>query len=134
MFDQLLKDWEKAAEASRQMQQEIFTHWTQPWMSAMSNAGIGTESRASQKQWMEFAIDMLNRQRESMDATYQSGVQFLQHAMRSTEVTSPEDYRRTVEELWRQMMESFKKQSETQMRDFQNWAEKSFEMAKKTAA
>src|SRR5215469_5006113 len=99
MFDQLLKDWETAAEASRQMQREIFNHWTQPWLSAASNAGVGAESRAFQKQWVEFAIDMLNRQRESMNATYQSGVQFLQHALRSTEISSPEDYRRAVEEL-----------------------------------
>ncbi len=131
MFDQLFTDWERAAEASRQMQQEMFRHWTQPWMSALSNAGTGAESRVLQKRWMEFVIDMLNRQRESIDATYQSGVRLLEHVLRTSQATSPEDYRQLTEELWRQMMDSFKTQSEAQLREFQKWAEEFFDMAQK---
>lgn len=133
MFDQLFTDWERAAEASRQMQQEMFKHWTQPWLSAISNARLGADSRAFQKRSIEFAIDMLNRQRESIDGSYQSGVQFLEHALRAAEMTSSEDYRRIVEDVWRQMMENFKNQSEAQLREFQKWAERSFEMAQKAA-
>jgi predicted ATPase len=131
MFDQLFTDWERAAEASRQMQQEMFKHWTQPWLSAVSNARVGANSRAFQKRWMEFAVEMLNRQRESIDTSYQSAVQVLEHALRAAEITSSEDYRRIVEDLWRQMMENFKNHSEAQLRDFQKWAERSFEMAQK---
>jgi hypothetical protein len=134
MFDQMFTDWERAAEASRHMQQEMFKHWTQPWLSAVSNAGAGSESREFQKRWLEFAIDMLTRQRESINVTYQSGVQLLEHALHASEINSPEDYRRIVEEFWRQMMDSFRKQSEAQLHDFQKWAEKSVEMFQKAPA
>jgi hypothetical protein len=132
MFDQMFTDWERAAEASRHMQQEMFKHCTQPWLFAVSNAGAGSEkNRELQKRWLEFAIDVLNRQRESINATYQSGIQLLEHALRANEINSPEDYRRIVEEFWRQMMDSFRKQSESQFHDFQKWAEKSVEMFQK---
>jgi hypothetical protein len=131
MFDQMFTDWERAAEASRQMQQEMFTQWTQPLLSAMSNAGIGAEGRALQKRWMEFMVDTLNRQRESIDATYQAGVELIEHALRSSETTSPEDYHQITEDLWRRMMDSYKNQSEAQVREFQKWAEKFLEMAQK---
>ena len=80
---------------------------------------------------MEFVIDMLNRQRESIDAMYQSGVQLLEHALRTGETTSPEEYRRITEELWRKMMDSFKTQSEAQLREFQKWAETFFDTGQK---
>jgi len=132
MFDQVFTDWERAAEATRQMQQEMFKHWTQPWLSALSSIGTGSEVRALQKRWLEFAIHALNRQRDSMNATYQSGIQLLEHALHASEITTPEDYRRIVEEFWRQMMESFGKQSEAQLHEFQEWTEKSFEIFHKS--
>jgi len=134
MFDQVFRDWERACEASRQMQQEMFKHWTQPWVSALSNAGGGAEGRAFQKRWMELTIEMLNKQRESLDSAYSSGIQTIEQAFRASEAKSVDEYRRIIEDLWRQMFETFKNQSEAQLRDLQKWAEKSLEFAHKAAA
>ena len=132
MFDQMFTDWERAAETSRQLQQDFFKHWTQPWLSTTSNGGVVGEGLALQKRWMEFAIEALNRQRESIDTTYQSAVRLLEATVRAAQVTSPEEYRRIFEECWSQMMENFRKQSEVQMRSFRNWTEKTLEIAKQT--
>ena len=127
MFDQVFTDWERSAEAARDMQHEMFKHWMQPWLSAVSNVGTGAESRDFQKRWMEFAIRALNRQRDSINVTYKSGIQILEHAVHASETTPTEDYRRVAEESWHKMMESFGKQSEAQLHDFQEWTDKSLE-------
>lgn len=130
MFDQMFEDFYKASESSLQMQQEIFKHWTQQWLSAQPDGREG-EFRTFQKRWGEFTVEILNKHRESIETTYKAGIQLIEQAFRTSEAKSPEDYRRIVEDLWRQLLQTFRNQSETQLRDFQKWAEKSFEMAQK---
>lgn len=135
MLDQLLEDFRKATESALQMQQEMFKHSTQQWLAAPQNAGASAEwARSLQKQWMELSIEMLNKHREALESTYRTGIQVIEQGFRVSEAKSSEEYRRIVEELWRQLLKTFMERSESQLRDLQKWTEQSFEMAQKAAA
>src|SRR5262245_9409530 len=126
MFDQLIDGVRKASESSLQMQQEMFKHWTRLFSAPTSEVSAGAEwGRGSQKRWVELGLEMLNRQREAVDAMYKSGIQIIEQTFHVTEAKSADDYRRMVEDLWRKLFDLQKEQSESQFRDFQSFYEKS---------
>jgi hypothetical protein len=99
-----------------------------------SSAGAGMEwSQTFQKRWAELAVESLNKHRESIDSTYRSGIQLIEQTFRISDVKSSADYQRTVEELWRKLLDVLKEQSEAQIRDLQTWAAKSFDMQRASA-
>ncbi len=127
MFDQMLEGFRKTSESSLQMQQDFFRQWAQQWLSTPGVAGGSTEwTRNIQKRWLDLSIEILNKHRESLDSSYRSGIQTIEQTLRVSDAKSPEDYRRTVEDLWRKSFETLKTQLEAQLREFQNLAEKSF--------
>jgi len=130
MFEQIFDSVRKASETSAQLQQEMLKQWTQTWMSVPTQPGGGIPEwgKGFQRRWAEMALEFLRKQRESMDAAYASGIQIIEQTFRVTEATNPDDYRKTIEDLWRKVFESFKDRSETQFRDFQKWSEKSAEI------
>jgi hypothetical protein len=126
MFDQLVDGVRKASESSLHMQQEMFRHWTRLWVAAAPGAaGTNEWSRTSQRRWIELGLEMLNKHRESLDATYRSGIQLIEQTFQVGEAKSSDDYRKLIEELWRKLFELQKQQAEGQFRDFQAWFEKS---------
>jgi hypothetical protein len=126
MFDQLIDGVRKASESSLQMQQEMFKHWTRMFTAPATEAGATTEwGRNSQKRWLELGVEMLNRQREAVDAMYKAGIQLIEQTFHVTEAKSADDYRRMIEDLWRKLFDLQKAQSESQFRDFQTFYEKS---------
>ena len=71
MFDLLLESFRKASESSMQVPMDILKNLTQQLPSA---SGAAMEwSKTFQKRWAEFAIESLNKHRESLDSTYRSG-------------------------------------------------------------
>ena len=136
MIDQIFEGFRKASESSLQMQQEMFRQWTQQLQAVPeSAAGLSTEwGRTFQKRWLDLALELLHKHRESLDTTYKSGIQLVEQSFRLSEAKSSEDYRKTAEDLWRKLFETYKDQSEAQFRDFQTWAERSFEMARTSEA
>ena len=127
MFDQVFEGFRKASESSLQMQQELFRHWTQQWLSTPPNAaGVSADwARNMQKRWLELTVEMLNRHRESLDTMYKSGIQLIEQSFRLSEVKSSDEYRRLMEDMWRKLFDTLKDQSENQFRDFQKWSERS---------
>ena len=125
MLDQLFETFRKASESSLHMQQDMFKHWTQQWTGASSAAGSPEWSRTYQKQ----IIDLLNKQREALDTAFKAGIQLIEQTFRAGEAKSPDEYRRTMEDLWRNLIDTFRTQTESQYREFQKWSEKSFDMA-----
>jgi hypothetical protein len=135
MLDQLVEDFRKATESALQMQQEMYRHCTQQWLAGPQNAGVSAEwARTMQKRWMEMSLEMLHKHREALESTYLSGIQVIEQTFRVSEAKSSEEYRRIVEDLWRQLLKTFMERSESQLRDFQKWAEQSFEVAQKATA
>ena len=124
MLDQLFDTFRKASESSLHMQQDMFKYWTQQFNGGAAG-NTGEWGRTYQKQ----VIDLLNKQREALDSAFKAGIQLIEQSFRATEAKSPDDYRRTMEDLWRSLIDNFKTQTETQYREFQKWSEKSFETA-----
>jgi len=135
MFDQLIDGVRKASESSLQMQQEMFKQWTRLFAGPGHDAGGAADwGRGAQKRWVELGIEMLHRHREAMDTTYRSGIQIIEQTFSVAEAKSPDDYRRTVDDLWRKLFDLQKQQSESQMRDFQTFYEKSAALAQDARA
>jgi hypothetical protein len=132
MFAQLFESFRKASEATLLAQQDVFRQWVQQWPSAPSATpgGAGEWSEAVQKRWLDSAKDTLNKQRELLDTSYRSGIEFIEQSFHVGEAKSPEEYRRLVEDLWRKLSDNFKAQSEAQFRDFQGATERWFELAR----
>jgi hypothetical protein len=134
MIDQMFDNFRKASEASLQLQQDMIRQFTQQWIYNQPVAGGAATDwgRAFQRRLFEMTIDTLNRQRESLDSAYKSGIQVLEQTYQASEARSPEEQRRKAEEIWRRLFDSFKNQQETQFQEFQKWTEKSFEFAQGT--
>ena len=131
MFDLLFESFRKASESSMQVPMDIIKNLTQQLPSA---SGAGMEwSNTFQKRWAELALESLKKHRESLDSTYRTGIQLLEQTLRVSDVKSSADYQKIVEELWRKLLDVFKEQSESQVRDLQTWAAKSFEMQRASA-
>ena len=114
-LDQMFESFRRASVSSMQMQQEMFKQWTQQFPSTPLNAaGVSAE-------WV-------NRHRESLDTMYKSLIQVIEQSSRLSDAKTPEDYKRTTEDLRHKMFETFKDQSEAQLRDFQKSAEKWFDV------
>ncbi len=126
MLDQLFDTFRKTSESTLHMQQDMFKYWTQQLTGAQNAGGnAGEWSKNYQKQ----VVDLLNKQREALDSAFKAGIQLIEQTFRASEAKSPDDYRRTMEDLWRTLIDTFKTQTETQVREFQKWSEKSFDMA-----
>jgi hypothetical protein len=135
MFDVLFEAFRKASESTGQMPLDIYKNWTKQMMAIQPNvSGASMEwTRTAQKRWAELAIESLHKQRESLDTTFRSGIQLIEQAFRLSEAKSSDDYKRVVDELSRKLLDVFKEQSESQVREFQTWAAKSIEMQQASA-
>jgi hypothetical protein len=129
MFDQLFESFRKASESSLQAQQDLFKKWAEQWPSAPLNVANVSDWTEVQKKWLESTREALDKHRSLLDSTYRSGIDVIEHAFKFSEVKSPEDYRKLVEELWRKLSDSFKAQSESQFREIQTATEKWAERA-----
>jgi hypothetical protein len=136
MFAQWFESFRKASEAALQAQQDIFKQWVQQWPSApMGSAGGTSEwNEALRRRWVESTKEALNKHRQVLDTSYHAGIQLIEQTFRVGEAKSPEEYRHMVEELWRNLSDSFKNQSEAQFRDFQAATERWFEAARNGGA
>ena len=124
MIDQIIENFRRASESSLQMQQEAFKQLSQQWSGLTpGSAGSSTDWGSSvHKRSIDLTIESMNRNCESLEQMYRSGIGLVEQALRVSEAKSPEDYRRMVDELWRKLFTTFKEQSEVQLREFQRWA------------
>jgi hypothetical protein len=132
MFD----TFRKASESWLKMQQDLFqTATSSSLFGVPQGAGVAPEwARNAQKKYVDLAAEVLERQRESVDALFKSTINLLQQTSQISEAKSSEDYRRATEDLWRSWFESVKSQSEAQFRDAQTLAGKSIEIVQKAQA
>jgi hypothetical protein len=130
MVDQVFETYRKASASFMQMQQDLIKQWAQQWPSA-SMEGAGTSSewyQRIQKRWRDFATDSLNMHRESLDSMYKAAIDLIMQAFRLSESSTPEDYQRAATELHRKMFETFKEQSEVQLKEMEKEVEKWFQL------
>jgi hypothetical protein len=142
MFDQILDNYRKAAEASLQFQQTMLRSWGQQWPGNFNlgvplppNPGAWPEQfHKAQRQVAETITDMLNKHRETLDAQYRAGIRSIEEAFRVGEAKDPEQFRKLAEELWRHSYECLKTLAESQMRDVQALMQKWCDLAAQSAS
>jgi len=136
MSDQMFDTFRKASESWLKMQQDLFQNGAQPsFFAPPQGAGVAPEwAVTAQKKCIALATEILERERESLDALFKSTINLLQQTSQISEAKSSEDYRHAAEELWRKWFESVKSQSETQFRDVQTFAGKSLEIVQNAQA
>src|SRR4051794_24745189 len=131
MFEQFLETFRRASESSMQIQQDMVKQWSQQWFTAPPG-GVSPEwGRQFQKRCLDLTLEILNKHRESIDASYKAGIQAIEEVFRTADGKSPDDYRRTAEDLWRKLFEAFRTQYETQLQEFQKFTTMSFDMAQR---
>ena len=120
------------------VQQEMMRNWAQHWTQIpgfpMPGASWAGPAQAAQKTWADGITDMLSKHRETLDAQYRAGIRTIEDAFRVGEARDPEQFRKLVEELWRQSFDCLKTVTEAQMRDFQSTMQKWFDAASQGAA
>jgi hypothetical protein len=132
MFQQSMEMLRKASEASLQFQQDLLRQWSQQWLAAPAGASA-ERARDFQKRCLGLTLEILNKHRESLDTGYKAGIQAMEETFRLAEGKSPEEYRRTAEDLWRKLFDTFRGQYETQMHELQKFASMSFDIAQNPA-
>jgi hypothetical protein len=128
MIDQVFESLRKAQESSMQMHQEMMNYWAQPWRMASSSENGQEWGRDLQRRWADLTLELLDKHRASLDSMYRGAIQVIEQSFKLAQARSAEDLRQTSEELWRKLMEVSRDQSETQLREVQRWAERSFQM------
>jgi hypothetical protein len=138
MFDQILDNYRKAAEATMRLQQDMMKNWALPWHQMpgfpMPGANWAGQVQAAQKKWADSITDMLTKHRETLDAQYRAGIRTIEDAFRVGEARDPEQFRKLTEELWRQSFECLRAVTEAQMRDLQSAMQQWCEVASQGAA
>lgn len=136
MYENLFDTYRKTSESWMQMQQDMWKSVLSQWPPhGPGPAGVGGEwNRNVQRRWIELAVEIMNRHRETLDALYRSVINVVEQSARMADAKSSEEYRRVVEDLWRKWFEGVKSQSETQFRDVQTWADKSLEIVQSAQA
>jgi hypothetical protein len=131
MFEQLFDSFLKVSESTLHAQQEFFHQWISQWpmfpiasIPSGNNVNVSEQARLFQKQWADTASALLTKQCDALDAQYRAGIRTIENVLRSSELKSPEEYRRLTEDLWRKSLEQLKQTIDGQIRDFETAIEK----------
>jgi hypothetical protein len=131
VLEDVFQNIRKAAEANLKMQQEVFQQWSQLWPVSTPQSALVDKLRDFQKQWANTVSDLARKHRETMERQYQAAIESLDAALRVTESTNPEEYRKRSEQLCRKTLDCLREVSETQLREFQDTVTKWTELATK---
>ena len=120
VVEEVFTNISKAAEANLKLQQEIFRQWTSMWpgIPAPHTAWLD-KVRDIQKQWTSAVSDLARRHRDTVDRQYQAALENLDAALRVTESSNPEEYRRRAEQLCRKTIDCMREMSEAQIKEYQ---------------
>jgi len=131
LLDDVFQNVRKAAETGLKMHQEIFQQWSH-FLPMQSPQSVAIDKmRDVQRQWATTVSDLARKHRDVMDKQYQAALESLEAALRVTESTNPEEFRRRSEQFCRKTIDCVREVSETQMREFQDAVAKWTEMATK---
>ena len=129
VFEEFFQNITKAAEANLKLQQEAFRQWTAHWPrgTPTPQTALTDKMKDFQKQWTSTVSDLARRHRDVLDQQYQAALESLDAALKVTEASNPEEFRRRSEQLCRKTIDCMREVSEAQIREFQQvvtkWSE-----------
>lgn len=137
MFVEMFDTFRKATEAAVQMQQEMVKPWlangpaaravaTLPTAEALPEAveGMVEQVQGFQKEWAGAMTDLLEKQRELVDAQFELGIQVWKDAVQVALARDPEQFRKSTETFWKASVEGVVGLARTQNGEYQELAEK----------
>ena len=133
MFEPVFESLKKATDATVKMQQELFHKWT-ALFPALPMVPAAYEPLKFQKRCVEVIGEVTRKQRESLEAQFNSGVKTVEEAFRLCEAKDPEELRTRTVELWEKTFDSLRRVYDAQARDFQTAVVKWGELVTKGAA
>ena len=133
LYGDVVQHIRNAAEANLRLQQDMLRQWSTMW------PGFTTDPKSAwlhklrdfQHQWANTVSDLARKHREVLDKQYQASLESLEEALRLTESSNPEEFRRRTEQLCRKTLECMREVSETQFKEFQEAVGKWTELATK---
>lgn len=134
VYEDVFKNFRKAAESNLKMQQEMFRHWGAlcPGFPTPQAAWLD-RVRDFQRQWDHTVSDLVREHREVLNRQYQAALESLEEALRVTESSNPAELRERTEEFCRKSLDCVREISEAQLKEFQNAVNKWSELAAKSA-
>ncbi len=137
MFAQVVDSLNKATKASVQMQHDMFQKWVKMWPGTVS-AGFPwapvlpvQQAQQMQQKWAETVTDLMQRQKEIVEASLRSGQENMEKAFKLGEAKTPEELRTKTAELWQTCLDSLRATNEAQLREFQAATEQWFQLIAK---
>ncbi len=135
VYEEVFKNIQRAAESNLKMQQELFQQWGALWPGFPTPQAAWLDKvRDFQKQWTDTISDLANKHREVLNQQYQASLDSLEEALRVAESSNPEEFRERSEQFMRKALECVRDISESQMKEFQDAANKWSEFATKATA
>jgi hypothetical protein len=128
VYEQVFDNMRKASEANLKMQQDVFRQWTTMWPGLPSPQSMWLDKmRDFQRQWGNTMSDLARQHRDTFDRQYQAALESLEEALRVSESSNPEEFRKRTEQLCRKTLDCMREASEAQMKEFQaamgKWSE-----------
>ena len=125
IFEDVFQNIRKAAEANLKLQQEAFIQWSNMWPGAPSSQPSWVDKiQKFHGKWCETVSDLAAKHREVLDQQYQATLESLDAALKVSEASNPEEFRRRSEQFCRKAVDCMKEVSETQVKEFQESATK----------
>ena len=135
MYEQVLDNMKKAAEANLKMQQDVLRQWSALWPGFSSPQAVWIDKvKDFQQQWASAISDLARKHRTTVDRQYQAALESLDEALRLGESGNPEEFRKRTEQLCRKTLDCMREVSEAQMKEFQDAMNKWSELVTKTGS
>ncbi len=135
VFEEVCKNLKKATQANLKMQQDAMHQWATMWPGLPTPQSIWIDKvRDFQRQWSNTVSDLARKHRDTLNRQHQAALESLDEALRLTESTNPEDFRKRAEHLCRTTLDCMKEVSETNMEAFQQAMTKWGELLTKTGS
>lgn len=135
VYEDVFQNMRKAAEVNLKLQQDMFHQWSTLWPGFPSPQSAWLDKvRDFQRQWGNTISDLARKHRDTVDRQYQAALESLEEALRVSESTNPEEFRKRTEQLCRKTLDCMREVSETQMKEFQDAMHKWSELVTKAGS
>jgi hypothetical protein len=125
MFEDVFQNIRNVAETNLKMQQEAFQQMSSIWPGMPTSQPAWVDKMQKfHKQWSDTVSSLAAKHREVLDEQYKATVESLDTALKVTESTNPEEFRRRSEQFCRKTVDCMRDISESQVREFQDSAAK----------
>ncbi|MEZ6070775.1 MAG: hypothetical protein R3C10_11005 [Pirellulales bacterium] len=131
VLEQVFHNIRQATDANLKLQQEVVRQWSALLPISVPQSAWTETVRKFQSEWAATVSELAHKHREVIDQQFKAAIESLDAALKVSESTTPEEYRRRAEKLCRKTIDCMREFSEAQIREFQEAVTKWTEVATK---